>query len=49
MYNEKIKGITYETRFYLSKNALKNNISCRFGAAPSVNGEPHQNPLRAAL
>jgi hypothetical protein len=24
-------------------------ISCRFGAAPSVRGEPHQNPPRAAL
>jgi hypothetical protein len=51
MYNEELKGITYETRFYLSENAYhwKNNISCQFGVALSISGEPHQKPLRAAL
>jgi hypothetical protein len=30
---------------YLKCISLKNKISCRFGAAPSVSGEPHQKPL----
>jgi hypothetical protein len=34
---------------YLKCISLKNNISCRFGAARSVSGEPHQKSLRAAL
>jgi hypothetical protein len=31
---------------YLKCISLRNNISCRFGGARSVSGEPHQKPLR---